>query len=170
MDNYWNHLILKGVRQGCPLSPVLFNLFINDIFNNCNKYGISIGEKRCCGGLFADDIVLCAPTRSQLKKLLKFASKWARNNEMQFDINKCASLVLQGEVSKFLYNSYPTFYLSSQELPKVNCYTYLDILFSNDLEMKLIIQRMNKKVRKALYSIKVSKFPNKTKPTFYFSR
>jgi len=34
---------------------------------------------------FADDIVLCAPTRSQLKKLLKFASKWARNNEMQFD-------------------------------------------------------------------------------------
>jgi len=55
--------IKKGFRQGCPLSPILFNLFINDIFNNCNKYGISIGEKRCCGGLFADDIVLCAPTR-----------------------------------------------------------------------------------------------------------
>jgi len=61
------------------------------VFNNCNKYGISISDIRCCGGLFADDIVLCAPTRSQLKKLLKFASKWARNNEMQFGINKCAS-------------------------------------------------------------------------------
>ena len=44
--------VKKGVRQGYPLSPILFNLFINDIFNNCNKYGISIGEKRCCGGLF----------------------------------------------------------------------------------------------------------------------
>ena len=61
----------------------------------CNKYDISIGNKRCCGGLFTDGIVLCAPTRSQLKKLLlKFASKWARNNEMQFGINKCASLVV----------------------------------------------------------------------------
>ena len=45
--------------------PILFNLFINDIFNNCNKYVISIGDKRCCGGLFEDDIVLFASLRSQ---------------------------------------------------------------------------------------------------------
>jgi len=132
----------------------LFNLFINDIFNNYNKHGISIGDKRCCGGLFADNIVLCASTRSQLKKLLKFASKWARNNEMQFGINKYASLVVRGEVSRFLYNSNPTFYLSSQELPKTNCYTYLGVPFSNDLVLKPIIQRMNNKIRNALYSIK----------------
>jgi len=30
-------------------------------------------------------------------------------------INKCASLVVRGEVSRFLYNSNPTFYFSSQE-------------------------------------------------------
>jgi len=121
--------IKKGVRQGCPLSSILFNLFINDIFNNCNKYDISVGDKRYCSGLFADDTVLCAPTRSQFKKLLKFSSKWARNNEMQFDINKCASLVVRGEVSRFLYISNLTFYLSSQELPKTNCLSYLGVLF-----------------------------------------
>jgi len=36
---------------------------------------------------------------------------------MQFGINKCSCLVVQGEVSRFL-NSNPIFYLSSQELLK----------------------------------------------------
>jgi hypothetical protein len=50
--------IKKGVWQGCLLSSILFNLFINDILNDCDKYGVPIGVKRCCGGLFADAIVL----------------------------------------------------------------------------------------------------------------
>jgi len=75
MDNYRNHLVLRKVFFKIVLSPILFNLFINYIFNNCDKYGISIGDKRCYGGLFADDIVLFDSTRSKLKKMLKFASK-----------------------------------------------------------------------------------------------
>jgi hypothetical protein len=60
-------------------------------------------------------------------------------------------------VSKFLNNGNLTFYLSSQELPKTNCYTYLDVPFSNDLELKPIIERMNNRiieVRKEFYSLK----------------
>jgi len=32
------------------------------------KLGIPLGEFKCCGGLFADDIVLFAPSRTKLKK------------------------------------------------------------------------------------------------------
>ena len=57
--------IKRGVRQGCPLSSILFNLFINDILNDCEKYGVNIGRKKCCGGLFADD-VLIAPSAKKI--------------------------------------------------------------------------------------------------------
>ncbi|KAG4084097.1 hypothetical protein H8356DRAFT_1378278 [Neocallimastix lanati (nom. inval.)] len=40
--------------------------------NECDKYGISIGDKCCCVGLFVEDIVLCASTRSQLMKLFLY--------------------------------------------------------------------------------------------------
>jgi len=59
------------LRQGCLLSPILFNLFINVILNNCDKYGVSIGNKKCCGGLFADDIVLIESSERKMKALLR---------------------------------------------------------------------------------------------------
>jgi ketopantoate reductase len=39
-------------------------------------------RKKCCGGLFADDVVLIAPSAKNLEKLLKKVHRWANLNEM----------------------------------------------------------------------------------------
>ena len=63
--------INQDARQGCHLSPILFNLFINDVLDNYDKYGVYLDSQYCCGGLFADDVVLIDPSAKNLEKLLK---------------------------------------------------------------------------------------------------
>ena len=143
--------INRGVRQGCPLSPILFNLFINDILNKCEKYGVSIGPKRCCGGLFADDIVLIAPSRKNLQKMLSLVFQWANINEMSFGINRCATIVVKPiNFNKPPRYEDPTFYIGMYSIPKVTCYTYLGIPFDEDLSLKPILSNMYKKVNNSL--------------------
>jgi len=157
-----NFLFIVVIRQSCPLSSILFNLFINDILNNCDKYGVSICNKKCCGDLFADDIVLIGPNERKIKALLRHIFCLANKNEMSFGINKCDTIVIKplNFVSYPVYEE-PTFYLGMYSI-----HIYLGISFSNDLSFEPIITYMNSKVKKSLFSFSSFLSNNKVPLTF----
>ena len=82
-----------GVRQGCNLSPMLFNLFINDInkiFEDNIYDPIHIKDYKVSYLLYADDLLLMSETESGLthclQSLNKYTEKWSltiseKNNE-----------------------------------------------------------------------------------------
>jgi len=80
--------IHRGVRQGCLLSPILFNIFIDNLLDKCRRFGVVVEGKKCCGYLFADDIVLIAPGIKSLRSILNNVHDWAKKNKMTFGINK----------------------------------------------------------------------------------
>ena len=65
----------KGVRQGCILSPCLFNFYAEYIMRNAGldeeQAGIKIAERNINNLIYADNTTLMAESREELKSLLK---------------------------------------------------------------------------------------------------
>ena len=65
----------KGVRQGCILSPRLFNLYAEYIMTNAEQEetqaGINIAGKNINNLRYADDTTVMAESEEELKSLLK---------------------------------------------------------------------------------------------------
>ena len=66
--------IRKGVRQGCILSPCLFNLYTEYIIRNARldeaQAGIKIARRSINNLRYADDTTLMAESREELKSHL----------------------------------------------------------------------------------------------------
>jgi len=64
----------KGVREGCILSPCLFNLYAEYIMRNAGleetQAGIKIAKRNINNLRYADDTTLMAESEEELKSLL----------------------------------------------------------------------------------------------------
>ena len=86
--------ITAGVTQGDSLSPVLFSLFIDDLAYEISKLDCSV----MIGGLqvpllmYADDMVLMAPTREKAQKQLDALHQWCSKWWMNINPEKSQSI------------------------------------------------------------------------------
>ena len=74
MTFLWINEIGKGVRQGCILSPCLFNFYAEYIMRNAGleeaQAGTKIGGRNINNLRYADDTTLMAESEKELKSLL----------------------------------------------------------------------------------------------------
>src|SRR5574341_898296 len=82
----------KGVRQGCILSPCLFNLYAEYIMRNSRleeaQAGIKIGGRDINNLRYADDTTLMAENEEELKSLLMKVKEDSEKVGLNLDIQK----------------------------------------------------------------------------------
>ena len=82
----------KGVRQGCILSPYLFNLYAHYILRNAGldeaQAGIKIARRNTNSLRYADDITLIAESEEELKSLLMKVKEESEKPGLKLNIQK----------------------------------------------------------------------------------
>ena len=83
--------INRGVKQGDPLSPILFNLVIDELIDSLGTdYGFKISSEitlTCLG--YADDLVLFSGSTIGMKKLLDTCLSFFDDRGLRLNVKKC---------------------------------------------------------------------------------
>ena len=122
----------RGVFQGSPLSPWLFNLFMDDLLIKINT-GI-LGIPICL--FYADDGAIVTHSRTDLQAKLEQVEDWTNQNKIFLNVSKCAVITTRSDL--------PPLLVYNQEIPQAEAYTYLGfpvsasgINFAQHLEQRL---------------------------------
>ncbi|CAG5038820.1 unnamed protein product [Parnassius apollo] len=99
--------ICRGVRQGDPLSPKLFIMVLQYIFDNLNwqSEGIRVNQDQLTHLRFADDIVLFAETSKRLEKMISILSD--ESEKVGFKMNENKTKILTNSLTKPITNGKP---------------------------------------------------------------
>ncbi len=148
--------VKRGLKQGCVLSPILFNLFINDVLETLNAtgYGVSIDDDIIAALAYADDIILMAESEEELSKLLQVLHNWCDSNAIIINVDK-------SQVVHFRNPSVPrttfSFNVGCSVLSVVSSYKYLGLLLTEHLDYHAMGNAAAKSANRAL-GLLISKF------------
>jgi len=142
--------LTRGLPQGSPLAPILFNRFINSLLQDLNQ---NTKSDTPAALFFADDGVIIAPNARQAQHLLNIATSWADTHSMRFNIRKCGLLVSRRQAVNGMIS--PLF-LHNLPIPQVQSYKYLGVIISRtgvnySAQAEMLSSRVQKQINAMMW-------------------
>ena len=144
----------QGVKQGCILSPLLFNIFLADLPTqlsgaHCNPVKIDDFNRSSCIA-WADDIVLLSESEGGLQCMLDKLSIYCKNNGMQINADKTKAMIFN-RTGKYLKRS---FKCGNEKIFTTNSYKYLGFIITPSGELTSGLTDLKNRALKAYYKLK----------------
>lgn len=141
--------IRKGVRQGCQISPYLFNIYIEKAIEEIKECctGILLSGRRVQMLRFADDIAVLAPDEFNLKRSLETMNEVFEKYRMRINMKKTEILVCSREKEEV------NIYVNEEKIKQISAFKYLgsnitdDAKSTNDIKQRIALAKtaFNKK-------------------------
>ena len=144
----------QGVKQGCILSPLLFNIFIADIverFETENCRPIKIDESRNLSCLlWADDIILLSHSEEGLRNMLSALDSYVNENGMSINTKKTQCMIFN-KTGKFIRRSYP---MKNGIIETTKSYKYLGFVLTPSGGIISGLKDLRDRAQRAYYKLK----------------
>ena len=128
--------ILRGVKQGDPMSPVIFNSIIDELLDSLpRELGYPFSATDSVNSLgFADDLNLIAHTVTTMKRLINITESFFSHRSMKINSQKCFNLsLIPSTHDRVMTTSFRTTFsindFAIQTCSYSNCLKYLGIYF-----------------------------------------
>jgi hypothetical protein len=121
--------IKKGVRQGCVISPHLFNIMaevaMREVMEGWDG-GIQIGGRKITNLRYADDIVFLAGSEKELQDIVSRLERVGEKRGLRINLNKTKVMALNGATCNI--------WVKGKKLEQVETFHYLGSLITMDAE------------------------------------
>jgi hypothetical protein len=128
-----------GVKQGCPLSPTLFGIYIDKLEDCLEKAGCVSATLTGIGInllLYTDDIVIMERSPHDLENQLGILQDFCSNMGMTVNTYKTKVMIIKSNKIR-----YDTFVYDNNNLEEVNSYKYLGIDIHHKLNWNYNIEK-----------------------------
>ena len=130
--------IQRGVRQGCVLSPYLFNIYTEFIFRQSNELpGITIHGLNINNLRYADDTALIADDKDKLQDIVTMVQKESSKAGLEMNVKKTKTMLIARDVE----NKKVEIKVNDEILQQVNKFIYLGTEIREDIKTDKEIER-----------------------------
>ena len=121
--------IQRGVRQGCVLSPYLFNIYTEFIFREANELkGITIHGLNVNNLRYADDTALIADDKDNLQKVVDKVKEVSSKAGLDMNVKKTKTVIK----SRKPENKFIHIIVNNEVLQQVEKFIYLGTEINQD--------------------------------------